>query len=279
MIAILALLFLFAGGLAQAELRFDFKESVTGQKAMANRSFVRQQAVFISGSKTAVFENNFLQISDSDQDQLIIIDHQTRRFAVGPLRGTLNYDRKSFLDQLPAGLSSTIVEDGAKDSLNGIPVERAVRNVRVPADPDGLPADAEVRITQFTATDQPGWSAILEKLQSPDTKYPKELAALISFMAVKDVQFKSRPTGKTLTLPVRTIAELRLTPQPSQDSEEVQALQNGILMRVEREISGLDPNPIDPSFFRAPADFQSIEMSDMLTVRRERTILSRATPQ
>lgn len=260
-----------------ADVRYDVKESVSGHPMLVKRAGFRRQTVFFSGSKTATLENDFLTIADQDQDELVVIDRQTQRFARGRLKGTMAQQRQTFFDALPAGLRLAVLEAGVADTWNGLAVERTIRTLALPAALSGLPADAEFRTTEFSSAELPGWDSIMAKRAGDDQRWSQELAAMIATMAVKDVQLhqdvlKARTSMKTLSLPVRTISDFRLTPGPGQDGEEVQALSGGSLMRIEREVSGLSADSIDSDTFRVPASFQLIEMDEMLAAKVARSV-------
>ena len=262
-------------GLGWADVQFEVKESVSGHPLLVKKAGFRQRIVYFSGSKTATAENGFLMIADREQDEMILIDQQTRRFARGRLKGSRDEERKTFLDALPVGLRLVVVESGVADTWKGVPVERTLRALSIPANLSGLPADAEVRITEFSTSELPGWADVVAKSEGDDQRWSQELSAMVATMAVKDVEYhkdvlKVRSSMKTLSLPVRTISDFRLKPGAGQESAEATALGGQSLMRIEREVSGLTADPIDSAIFRVPPEFQLIEMAEMLDVKAKR---------
>ncbi len=263
-------------GLSWADVQFEVKESVSGHPLLVKKAGFRKRLVYFSGPKTATVENGFLIIADREQDELIVIDQQTQRFARGRLKGSMDEERKTFFDALPVGLRLMMVESGVADTWNGVPVERTVRTLSLPANLSGLPADAEFRITDFRSSELPGWADVMAKREGDDARWTQELNAMVATMAVKDVEFhkdvlKVRSSSKTLSLPVRMISDFRLKPGAGQESDEVKALAGQSLMRIEREVSGLKADPISSEVFRVPAEFQLIEMEEMLELKSKRT--------
>lgn len=259
-----------------ADVRYEVKESVSGHPMLVKKAGVRQKTVYLSGSKTATLENGFLLIADHEQDELIVIDQQAQRFARRRLKEPMDGERKSFFDALPVGLRLAVVESGVADIWNGVAVERRVRTLSLPANLSGLPADAEFRITSFSSSELPGWAGVTAKREGNEDRWNQELSAMVATMAVKDVEFyqdvlKVRSSIRKLSLPVRMIADFRLTPGPGQEGEEVKALGGGSLMRIEREVSGLNGDEIDADTFRVPSEYQLIDMEEMLVAKHTRS--------
>jgi hypothetical protein len=255
-------------------MSFDLWDYYDGHKLLIKHAHQRHRKVYISGAKMAIVENDIVQITDQDNDEITLIDHQTKRFARMTMRAAKELDQKGF-ESLGTGMRMNVVESEVPDTWNGIRVRRTLIVAHVPAAMSGLPADSEIRITQLTTTELPGWHDVMERLRGHDARFDQELDALIQTMAASDLQNAkdvqaARAKVQTLALPVRSVSEVRLAPQ-SWVGNAVADLVGKSLMRIEEEISGLRGDPVDQSIFLGPpSDYEPMELKDMYQVRAQR---------
>jgi hypothetical protein len=254
------------GFVSGADFSFDIRETTIVNPIFGMKTKENVAHVAIQGGSVAIRQNDIVQVSNGDLNQITLIDYRTRTFATSNLDELERAGDHGF-DSIQQNSKSELVISAQPSVWNGIAVKRDVARMVL----TGGEAPGEVRVTSdWIESDPAGFAESRHALESAEEHHQQDIQTELHTLvfehpgAFADALSIRKNAKGANSFQVHSLEEMRLAADAPILQTIAPEYRDRPVMSRETEVIGLNAGNVDPGAFLVPSGFTKVEFSDLL---------------